>query len=53
MQIWYIYVKGKLAHNFTISHLVLIPCLLDMVKLLVTENRGNINIMCIDRGNEI
>ena len=45
--------KGKLAHNFMISSLALIPCLLDMVKTLVTEISANIDIICIYRGKEI
>ena len=45
--------KGNLAHNFMISSLALIPCLLDMVKTLVTENGTNIDIICIYRGKEI
>ena len=31
-------IKGKLAHNFMISHLVFHVCLLDLVKTLKTEN---------------
>ena len=43
-------VKGKLAHSFTISRLALIPCLLDMVKTLVTETSANSDIIYIYRG---
>ena len=46
-------VKGKRAHNFTISYLLLIPCLLDRAKTLVTENNANIGMICIYRGKEI
>ena len=36
-----------------ISRLVLIPCLLDMVKTLVTGISANIKIICIYSGKEI
>ena len=36
--------KGKLAYNFTSSSLVLIPCLLNILKTLVTENSANIDL---------
>ena len=39
--------KGKLAHTSMISRLILIPCLLDMAKTLVTENSADIDIICI------
>ena len=45
--------EGKLAHNFTISSLVLNPCLSDIVKTLVTEKSANINILCIYSRKEI
>ena len=45
--------KGKLAHDFTISSLVLNLCLSDIVKTLVTENSTNINILCIYSRKEI
>ena len=44
------YCRGKLAHNFMISSLVLIPCLLNIVKTLETEISANIDIICIYRG---
>ena len=45
--------KGKPAPNFMISSLVLIPCLLDMGKTLITENSANIDIICFYSGKEI
>ena len=40
-------VKGKLAHNFMISHLVFHFCLLDLVNTLKTENNKNIHIISV------
>ena len=36
-KIQFIIFKGKLAHNLMISNLVLISCLSDMVRTLITE----------------
>ena len=38
--------KGKLAHNFMVSYLVLISCLSDMVRTYITEENAKINISC-------
>ena len=45
--------KGKLAHNSMTSHLVFLSCLLGVVKALVEENNGNINIICAYRERKI
>ena len=39
--------RGNLAHNFMIFHLVFASCLLNVVKMLITENNENINIIDI------
>ena len=39
----------KLAHNFMISHLVFLFCLLDLVKTLITENKESILIISVYR----
>ena len=44
---------GKLAHDFTNSHLVFLYCLLDVVKASVTEHNENSNIICIYRDKKI
>ena len=38
--------KGKLAHNFMVSYLVLISCLSDMVRTYITRENAKINIFC-------
>ena len=38
--------KGKLAHNFMVSCLVLISCLGDMIRTYLTEEMAKINIFC-------
>ena len=45
--------KGKLAHNFTISWLMLIPCLLYIVKIFIKETDAKIVICCVYRGTKI
>ena len=45
--------KGKLAHKFMISNLVLISCLSDKVRTMVTEKKANINIICIYREKKL
>ena len=46
--------KGKLAHNFMVSHLVLISCLSVMVRTyMITEENAKINIFCSYREKKI
>ena len=40
-------VKGKLAHNFMVFYLVMIPCLLNMARTYITEENIKFNIFCI------
>ena len=45
--------KGKLAHNFMVSYLLLISCLSDMVRTYITEENAKINIFCSYREKKI
>ena len=47
------HVKGKLAHHFMTSYLVFLSCVLGVVKALVEDNNGNINIICAYRERKI
>ena len=38
--------KGKPAHNFMVSYLVLISCLSDMLRPYITKENAKINIFC-------
>ena len=46
-------IKGKLAHNFMVSYLVLISRLSDMVRTYITEENAKINIFSSYREKEI
>ena len=45
--------NGNLAHNFMIFHLEFAPCLLNVVKTVITENNENIDIIHIYREMKI
>ena len=45
--------KGNLAHNFMIFHVVFVSCLLNVVKILITKNNENIDIVHIYREEKI
>ena len=45
--------KGKLAHNFIISNLVLISCLSDMVRTYITKDIAKFNKYCSYREKKI
>ena len=46
-------VKGKLAHNFMVSYLVLISCISDMVRTVITEKNAKIDVIHIYREKKI
>ena len=51
--ITFLVIKGNLALNFMIFHLVFVSCLLNMVETLKTRNNENIDIVHIYREKKI
>ena len=50
--LWKEVFKGKLSHNFMISHLVFTFGPLDLVKTEITENNENIHIISVYKENK-